>query len=203
MFGIGGFELFLILLFVFLIFGPDKLPEIAKIIGMAIGKFKDAKAEMDGVIKEEIFDPSSPEPFKDLTKALDRAHDVVKSTVTRPENEESFAERKARYDRKRAEQKSRAEDDAKKQAEIDENRAKMKAEAAEKAEAASEDSASSQPASEDSSSEQTTTEDSTSSQAGTTFTPPSIAEVCAAAQAQSEASASATASTTASEEGEK
>ena len=29
MFGIGGFELFLILLFGFLIFGPDKLPAMA------------------------------------------------------------------------------------------------------------------------------------------------------------------------------
>ena len=30
MFGIGGFELFLILLFGFLVFGPDKLPALAK-----------------------------------------------------------------------------------------------------------------------------------------------------------------------------
>ena len=35
MFGIGGFELFLILLFGFLIFGPDKLPAIAKTLGKA------------------------------------------------------------------------------------------------------------------------------------------------------------------------
>ena len=33
MFGIGGFELFLILLFGFLIFGPDKLPAMAKTLG--------------------------------------------------------------------------------------------------------------------------------------------------------------------------
>ena len=32
-FGIGGTELFLILLFGFLIFGPDKLPAIAKTVG--------------------------------------------------------------------------------------------------------------------------------------------------------------------------
>ena len=49
MFGIGGFEFFLILLFGFLIFGPDKLPEIAKTIGMGVNKFKKAKDEMDDV----------------------------------------------------------------------------------------------------------------------------------------------------------
>ncbi|MEF2672829.1 twin-arginine translocase TatA/TatE family subunit, partial [Adlercreutzia sp.] len=42
MFGIGGFELFLILLFGFLIFGPDKLPAMAKTLGKAIAKFRNA-----------------------------------------------------------------------------------------------------------------------------------------------------------------
>lgn len=135
MFGIGGFELFLIILFGFLIFGPDKLPEIAKTVGMAINKFKKAKDEMDGVIREEVFDPSADEPFKNPSKALDRAHTAAKAKIKRAEGEETFAERKARYDRERAERKARAEVDQKKQAEIDANRAKMKQEAAAKAEA--------------------------------------------------------------------
>ena len=42
MFGIGGFELFIILLFGFLLFGPDKLPEMAKTLGSALRKFKQA-----------------------------------------------------------------------------------------------------------------------------------------------------------------
>lgn len=135
MFGIGGFELFLIILFGFLIFGPDKLPEIAKTVGMAINKFKKAKDEMDGVIREEVFDPTADEPFKNPAKVIDRAHGVVKEKVARAEHEETFAERKARYDREREERKKRAEIDQQKQAEIDANRAKMRAEAAKKAEA--------------------------------------------------------------------
>lgn len=135
MFGIGGFELFLIILFGFLVFGPDKLPEIAKTLGMAINKFKKAKEEMDGVIREEVFDPSTDEPFKNPAKAIDRAHGVAKEKLARSEHEETFAERKARYDRERAELKKRSELDQARQAEIDANRAKMKQEAARKAQA--------------------------------------------------------------------
>ena len=57
MFGIGGFELFIILLFAFLIFGPDKLPEMAKTLGVALNKFKQAQEEMKAVINDEVLDP--------------------------------------------------------------------------------------------------------------------------------------------------
>lgn len=57
MFGIGGFELFIILVFAFVIFGPKKLPEVTKIAGLAIKKFRKAKSEMDKVLQEEIVDP--------------------------------------------------------------------------------------------------------------------------------------------------
>jgi TatA/E family protein of Tat protein translocase len=132
LFGIGGFEFFLIILFAFLIFGPDKLPEIAKTVGLAINKFKKAKAEMDGVVKEEVFDPQADEPFKNPTKAVERAHGVVKEKVSRPESEETFEQRKARYEKEREQLKKRAEIDQQKQDEINVNRAKMKQEAAQK-----------------------------------------------------------------------
>lgn len=69
MFGIGGFELFIIVVFIFVIFGPDKLPEIIKITGMGIKKFRKAKSEMDKVLQEEIVDPvmkvaNEPDPPK-------------------------------------------------------------------------------------------------------------------------------------------
>ncbi len=72
MFGIGGFELFLILIFGFLIFGPDKLPAIAKTIGRAIAKFRDAQEEMSGQLKKESFiDKDSDEPFKNPLDVLE------------------------------------------------------------------------------------------------------------------------------------
>lgn len=74
MFGIGGFELFIILIFGFLIFGPDKLPEIARTVGKGIARFREAQKDMnDALGNEKIFDPNNPdEPFKDPIEALDK-----------------------------------------------------------------------------------------------------------------------------------
>lgn len=114
MFGIGGFELFLILLFGFLIFGPEKLPDIAKTVGKAIAKFRSAQEEMNGVLKGEVFDKDSDEPFKNPLDTIDnaaakasKASESAKKTATQvAEKAESFSERKARYDRERAAKKA-------------------------------------------------------------------------------------------------
>ena len=79
MFGIGGFELFLILLFGFLVFGPDKLPEIAKTVGRAIAKFRDAQAEVTSTLQTAAFDKNSDAPFKNPFDAADK----VKATAKR------------------------------------------------------------------------------------------------------------------------
>ncbi len=121
MFGIGGFELFIILLFGFLLFGPDKLPEMAKTLGSALRKFKQAQEEMESVIKDEVLDPDAGKKKSSAAKPAPNA------------STESFAERKARYDRERAERLKKSQ--------IDANRAAMKKEAAEKAAAADASSA--------------------------------------------------------------
>ena len=74
MFGIGGFELFIILVFGFLIFGPDKLPEIAKTVGKGIARFREAQQEMNETLDgQKIFDPNNPdEMFKDPVEVLDK-----------------------------------------------------------------------------------------------------------------------------------
>ena len=135
MFGIGGFELFIILIFGFLIFGPDKLPDIAKTVGKGIARFREAQKEMNDVIGDEkIIDLDNPdEPFKDPVEALDRiakrqeekkagaakaqsssakpaakapsAQDDEAPSEEEPK-QESFTERKARYERERAARKA-------------------------------------------------------------------------------------------------
>ena len=116
LFGIGGFELFIILLFAFLIFGPDKLPEMAKTLGVALNKFKQAQEEMKAVINDEVLDPDAGKKAASGSGSKPAPHAT----------QESFAERKARYDKERAERLKRQQ--------IDANRTAMKAEAAKKSE---------------------------------------------------------------------
>ena len=147
MFGIGGFELFLILLFGFLIFGPDKLPAMAKTLGKAIAKFRNAQEEMSGVLKGEmVFDKDAEDPFKNPLDALDEAaakaeqdgEGTADKADAAPAKPESFAERKARYDKERAERKAAEAEELKKKEEEERKAAaeKRKAEAAKKREEA-------------------------------------------------------------------
>ncbi|MBE6471406.1 MAG: twin-arginine translocase TatA/TatE family subunit [Coriobacteriaceae bacterium] len=103
--GIGGNELLIILIFAFLIFGPDKLPDIARTIGRAIAKFRDAQNEVNEVIRQEVYDPATDaeNPFQ---KATEKAAELNKPAAPQTE---SFAERKARYDKIRAERKAKEE----------------------------------------------------------------------------------------------
>lgn len=117
MFGIGANELVIILIFGFIIFGPDKLPGMAKTIGQAIAKFRNAQAEMSKVIKTEVYDPNAEDPFKNPLDALSK----LESQATKEDRGESFTQRKARYDKQRAAKKAaeqrKAELEAKKAAE--------------------------------------------------------------------------------------
>lgn len=120
MFGIGGFELFIILLFGFLIFGPDKLPEIARTVGAAIGKFKKAQDEMNQVINGEVLNPNVRPSAKGATRSSGRAQeDTHASDEPTSVVKETFAERKARFERERAQELEKAE--------IEANRAQVKA----------------------------------------------------------------------------
>lgn len=59
MFGISGTELVLIAVFAFIIFGPDKIPEIARTAGKAFQTFKRFQEDTERVIKAEMLGGSS------------------------------------------------------------------------------------------------------------------------------------------------
>lgn len=70
MFGIGGQELFFILLLALILLGPSKLPEIAKTLGKVMGEFQrasnDLKKEIDLAAEEkpQQQDKPAPEPVE-------------------------------------------------------------------------------------------------------------------------------------------
>jgi sec-independent protein translocase protein TatA len=65
---IGGSEVLLILLFVLLFFGSNKIPEVAKMLGKGLREFRKATEEIKKEFKEETKD--FKDDFKDLTKDL-------------------------------------------------------------------------------------------------------------------------------------
>lgn len=76
MFGIGGTELLIIIIFGFLVFGPDKLPQMAKTFGLAIRKFREISAEAKGIVNvQDIIDGKEEISVSDSIDALSRVKD--------------------------------------------------------------------------------------------------------------------------------
>ncbi|MGL5172362.1 MAG: Sec-independent protein translocase subunit TatA/TatB [Olsenella sp.] len=106
MFGIGETELVIILLFAFMIFGPDKLPGIGRTVGRALRQFRDAQEGFTKVVQTEIVDPATEamsdapkKPNRKRETAADDDADIDSSEAgasSRPAKTETFAERKKR-----------------------------------------------------------------------------------------------------------
>lgn len=102
MFGIGEGELAIIVVFGFLMFGPDKLPQMGRTIGRAIRQFRETQEKMTAVVQSEIIDPvseaaSAPvKPKKAAATDDDSDADEDAAETAAPEKKETFAERRAR-----------------------------------------------------------------------------------------------------------
>lgn len=113
MFGIGETEFVLILLFAFMIFGPDKLPGIGRTVGRALRQFRDAQEGFTKVVQTEIVDPAT-EAMNDAPKKPNRKRggvadddadiDASAESPARPVKSETFAERKKRLAAEKAAQ---------------------------------------------------------------------------------------------------
>ncbi|WP_026999105.1 Sec-independent protein translocase subunit TatA/TatB [Eisenibacter elegans] len=55
-FNMGGYEIFLILLVILLLFGAKKIPELARGLGRGIREFKDATREVQNTLEESMRD---------------------------------------------------------------------------------------------------------------------------------------------------
>lgn len=101
MFGIGEGELAIIVVFGFLLFGPDKLPQMGRTIGRAIRQFRETQEKMTAVVQSEIIDPVSEAasaPVKPKKAAVDDDSDADEDAAetAAPTKKETFAERRAR-----------------------------------------------------------------------------------------------------------
>ena len=65
MFGISGTELFLIAVFALIIFGPDKLPQMARTVGRMMKEFKRAQDNVESLLRAEIYSSEKPEAAPD------------------------------------------------------------------------------------------------------------------------------------------
>ena len=123
-FGIGEGELAIIVVFGFLLFGPDKLPQMGRTIGRAIRQFRETQEKMTAVVQSEIIDPvseaaSAPvKPKKAAATDDDSDADEDAAETAAPAKKETFAERRARLAAEKAASEGAAEgEDAAEEAE--------------------------------------------------------------------------------------
>ena len=122
MFGIGEGELIIIVLFAFLIFGPDKLPGMGRTLGRALRQFKSAQEGFTEVVQTNIVDPAA-EALSDSPKKPNRKREEELAEdadldlpegeeAPRPKRAETFAERKKRLaEEKAAREAAEADED--------------------------------------------------------------------------------------------
>ena len=100
MFGIGSTELAIILVFGFLLFGPDKLPQMGRTIGRALRQFRETQEKLTSVVQSEVVDPMTAavnEPTR--PRRVDDDDDDTDASAEEaeaPARKETFAERRAR-----------------------------------------------------------------------------------------------------------
>ena len=116
-FGIGEGELAIIVVFGFLLFGPDKLPQMGRTIGRAIRQFRETQEKMTAVVQSEIIDPvseaaSAPvKPKKAAATDDDSDADEDAAETAAPAKKETFAERRARLAAEKAASEGATEDE--------------------------------------------------------------------------------------------
>ncbi len=93
MFGIGFQELLVIMAIALLVFGPKKLPELARSLGKGLAEFRRASTELRDHLNVDL-DPEPPKPRTEpdqVTAATDSATPPVEEAPSSKPKEESAA----------------------------------------------------------------------------------------------------------------
>lgn len=122
MFGISSTELMIIVIFGFLLFGPDKLPQIGRTLGRALRQFRETQEKMTSVVQSEVIDPmtaAAAAPVKpkksgpsSTASASEDDSDLDSVGDPTPRRKETFAERRARLAAEKAEKDAAAQAEA-------------------------------------------------------------------------------------------
>ena len=81
MFGIGGGELIVIILIALMLFGSDKIPDIARSMGKGLAQLKSATNEIKSEIKKGAESQGIDTSMKDLTATFTNEVEKVKSNL--------------------------------------------------------------------------------------------------------------------------
>lgn len=116
MFGISSTELVIIVIFGFLLFGPDKLPQMGRTIGRALRQFRETQEKMTSMVQAEVIDPmaaAANAPVKPKRTAVDASSDDdLDADSAASARKETFAERRARLAAEKAEKEAAAAESA-------------------------------------------------------------------------------------------
>jgi len=83
MFGIGGQELFIILIVALVVLGPKRLPDIAKALGRAMGEFQRATQDL-----KQGFDVSADNSYKRKDNEDEHSIPETSTPVEEPSDED-------------------------------------------------------------------------------------------------------------------
>jgi sec-independent protein translocase protein TatA len=78
MFGIGGGELIFIIFIALMLFGSDKIPDVARAIGKGMAQVKNATNEIKSEIQKEVTTHGIDTSVKELTSTFSAEVDKVK-----------------------------------------------------------------------------------------------------------------------------
>jgi sec-independent protein translocase protein TatA len=81
MFGLGFTEILVILVVALLVFGPDRLPELARNLGKGLAEFRRASSDLRRSVLEASEEPTRPSPPK-LPPAAGPADEVAAAAPT-------------------------------------------------------------------------------------------------------------------------
>jgi TatA/E family protein of Tat protein translocase len=77
MFGLGFTEILVILVVALLVFGPDRLPELARNLGKGLAEFRRASSDLRRSVMEAAEEPKRPAPPAALPPAAGPADEVA------------------------------------------------------------------------------------------------------------------------------